>query len=353
MMDCIRTAIGEDLVMGKKFPREGLEEVERSEIRQYLFEKGREAREKAQAEVRDMNPNGFWECQYTVQGIRYHWSKVKGLSEIDGKVCKIVSQGIAQSDPRYIDRIIYMLRDPHQVAKSQEKLRGRGPRLGGKDKPKHHGPEMFIRVTTMFANWMIANPDVPVLVVNFDDLISDPHQWLGKVRDFYSPSHDEYFTDWGAACGKIEPKLKRSKPTENTSKLWEDADAIYEMAGKKDWEGIVSYMADKSRETHVQAKKWTCTRLEQIVIKAQCEQCISNTTVAGNFRMQAEKNEVNWSNEPCVYECGITGKPGKSVAESIADNHWCESVKPSQIDHMTWEESQAALINGGCCDPVQ
>jgi hypothetical protein len=129
MMDCLRLTFGDDRIMGSKFPQEdrisvGLEKHEEEtqdefEARNYIRDIVAPHATKDFEVSKDMNPNGFWECRYSVRGIKWHMN----MPDLEGKVCKIVSQGLINSNPEYIDKIVYMLRDPRQVAKSQERLK--------------------------------------------------------------------------------------------------------------------------------------------------------------------------------------------------------------------------------------
>ena len=85
-------------------------------------ESQRKKKSEAMTHVKKMNPHGFYECRYTVQGCYYHW----GIEKIiEGKrIAKIVSQGLVHTDPAFLGekKIIMMTRNPREVAKSQEDL---------------------------------------------------------------------------------------------------------------------------------------------------------------------------------------------------------------------------------------
>ena len=116
-----------------------------------------------------MNPNGFYEDgRFAVLGIQ--WNR-KWREELDGflndkisKCMKIVSQGLLPSDPRFFSKIIYMIRHPREVAKSQENLEGLlgNPDIEGVEQ-KNHSPKMYISVTAQAALFFVENPEIPVL----------------------------------------------------------------------------------------------------------------------------------------------------------------------------------------------
>jgi hypothetical protein len=110
MMDCLRIAFGEDRILGHKFPQEhGLLEAKKQgeeesddhyEARMYAMNRGLAVSGRLNdiERSKDMNPNGFWECRYTVQGVHWH----RGIEVKNTDICKIVSQGLFFSDPKYI-----------------------------------------------------------------------------------------------------------------------------------------------------------------------------------------------------------------------------------------------------------
>jgi len=163
MMDQMRLAFGEDRLLGKKFPQyDGLLEMTKQgedesdlhyKARMYVQERrGFNEKLKEAKETMDMNPNGFWEMRYTVSGVQWHL----GMPDLKGKVCKIVSQGLVASNPEYIEKIVFMVRCPRQVAKSQERLRRiRWMSREHEQEMKIHTPEMFIQVTYQASKWLV------------------------------------------------------------------------------------------------------------------------------------------------------------------------------------------------------
>jgi len=187
MMEIFRTALGDARVIGRKFPQEArldLVEGDTAEMREYrrlvlTTLKGHDVEK-----TRDMNPDGFWECPFTVKGIHYH-SSTKGLlrtvgSEDKPYVCKVVSQGLAGSNPIYVDGVVFMLRHPEAVAKSQERLvrsfkvkrPGSGEVIDLLENAVIRSPQMFIEVSLLAAQWFSDHPEIPVYIVNYEDLLA-------------------------------------------------------------------------------------------------------------------------------------------------------------------------------------
>lgn len=348
MMDLLRVALGEDRILGKKFPQEeqieairekGEEETdEQYAARMYVFGKTRdEDRIQAElAESKDMNPNGFWEMLYTVQGCHFRFFDADRLEKIEKEekpsVCKIVSQGLMGTDARYITKMIYMIRHPRAVAKSQERLKRNFPfSEDGKfivngEEVKIHTPEMYINVTAMAAKYLSKYKDIPVLYVLFDELISNPKDTLEKVREFLGEG------DFESAVAQIEPKLKRSEPEKIDSPFWEDAEFVFDRFINQDFESIDEYLKDPSRMIHRKNSRWMCVRTMTPKVEDECLNCQKNPIVQENYKKAAEQKGIDWKQEPCIYECAhVFDKPHKTIEESIRNNHWLTAEEKMDI----------------------
>jgi hypothetical protein len=341
MMDCMLKTFGEERILGKKFPQEEhlkywnkkheKESEEQFELRQYLQNKNPNDPLKEFEKSKDMNPNGFWEMLYTVQGCYYRLFDAERLKELlneelkEAKICKIVSQGLAQTDPRYVHRIIYMIRHPRQVAKSQERLKRNLPQFKGDDGRMHkmdeelkiHTPEMYINVTSVACKWFLVNPEVPVYFVNFDELITKPEETLNDLQKWLG------FGDFSNAINCIEPKLKRSDPENIEHRLWKIADDVYDLFNKKDYQGVIDRVEKGQELLQRENARWQCLRRNQTTTPDVCKQCRGDKSTTVRFREDAEKERIKWEGEPCLFECGM-GFDIKhiSVKESISDNFW-------------------------------
>jgi len=330
MMFTLRGALGEDRIMGAEFPQdEGLKRfLEKHEdetdseydarmyVREQRVDLGRE--EEDRRLIREMNPNGFWECRYSVQVVDWHL----GIEEecLPDKVCKIVSQGLARTDPQFVDKVIFMARSPRQVAKSQENLRHMpvGTIQEQRDM-KIHTPLMFCNVTAAVAMWLKAYPDVPVHMVVFDDFIERPDEVLEGVREFLGE---------GDFSGHpVNPKLRRSYPEDIEHYLWPYADHMYELLLRKDWAAIVEYFQENARDIHKKETSVYCARRATPAPYGECVLCRGDKLTRDNFRRQAESSGIDWRTEPCMFECLSPSCEGHvSMAESVERNFWVEEV---------------------------
>ena len=325
MMDCLRQALGDDRIIGKAFPFEDrINQRAETEIEKYIKKKYgiRTKDQEAVEKSKDMNPNGFWECRYTVQGVKWH----RGIDRVckPEMVCKIVSQGLAHSDPKYIDRIIYMMRHPREVAKSQERLRSNLPgaeELKEKAGPVH-SPKMFVDVTCAAARWLLENPK-PIQLVHYDSLIEYPEETLGAVKGFLG--------EGDFSKHPIDRGLKRSAREDIDNELWEDAEHIYDRFIAGDYQNLVEYIENPKSRTNKVGARYPCVRLDEMVVYKHCENCYNDKMTMWNLRKKAEERKIDWRNEPCVFECGIgIDVDTKAVEQSIQFNHWEDGTEESR-----------------------
>lgn len=333
MMDIIKTALGSDRILGEKFPQEeklqriGVQQPGESDVRfrarQYIEKRAhlKEKLERQIKEIKEMNPNGFWEMRYTVAGCYYRFHDLENLTKIKEAekpfVCKIVSQGLLNTDPQYVDKIIFMLRRPGAVAKSQEKLQRSFP-FDDQSGVTVHTPEMFINVTYSAARWLVQYPHVPVKIVDFDTLIEKPRETLQNVADFIGEG------SWADAYKCIEPRLRRSVSREDQNDVWHEADTLYRLMLKEDYKEVLEYVQNKAKETRKKQHQMFCTRLDSYMTHTECAQCHSSPDFIRNKIKQAETDNIDWINEPCLFECAydLERKEYVTIDDSIKNNHW-------------------------------
>lgn len=329
MMDCLRIGLGEDRIVGHKFPQEErfenfkkkqpLENDNEYAVRMYTFEKVyREKWESDLKKSKDMNPNGFWECRYTVEGVSWHL----GIKCKPTDICKIVSNGLFHSDPKYIDKIIFMLRHPREVAKSQERLKGRIPFV---ENPEDYGlvvhsPEMFINVTVQAARWLKENNNIPILLVKFDDLLMNPDEQFKRIREFLG--------EGDFSKHPIQKKLYRSKPEEIEHDLWKEAEYIYEKMQEQNYDDIIKFATDNRKKIRKEADEYFCLRSMRYVPYNLCVACKNEESVRNNLKKEAERQKVEWKNEPCVFECAYAqDRELINIDESIKNNFWIKNTE--------------------------
>lgn len=347
MMAINIAALGMDRCQGSKHPIANFLEkmAEQSEdetdahykSRMYSHDIDPERRkyEDALADSMDMNPGGFWEMgRPTIQGIKYRQGETLPA---DG-FCKVICSGLAKTDPKYVKKVIYMARHPRAVAKSQERLRRRG--IPEQTIGAIHNAGNFINEHVAAANWIGDNPDVPILVVDFDRLIENPAEQLGRLADFLGEGN------WTKASGVIEPKLRRSNHEDIEDELWPDAERIYRHLLASEFSQIVAFSEERQTAMRQDGDRWVCARRLRVVSHRNCQQCISDPTVRGNYRKTATKDRVDWKHEPCLFECGLDRSLDdseiKTFEESVKDNFWIEEEAQRQHINCTHRSLEIA-----------
>jgi len=333
MMEIFRVALGDDRIIGEKFPQEKVAlkkgELEAQyQYRRYLLE---QSRSKSSEEIRDMNPDGFWECPLTVQGASYR-PEIRELLQRIGtedkpSACKIVSQGLYRSNPVYVDSVIYMLRKPESVARSQERLSrefrvkhpetGRGVNLF--DSFVIQSPQMFIEVTLQASKWFLAHPEVPLYIVRFEDLITYPKE---ELRFLGSLLGEDLML--GKVC--VKPALNRSSQAPIIHSLMGEANKVYQLFLQRDWNGLKAYGVDRTTRNSRQNYQWVCARSGSMVLEAICQSCKTDPEFRASLKLEAESKGLGWDSQPCAYDCAydVQRKIHVPVSDSIRDNHWRE-----------------------------
>jgi hypothetical protein len=342
MMTILREAYGADRILGSQFPQEKPkpDESALTEVQKYLRSKRMEKQSKrpAKKDYKQMNPDGFWECKYTVRGIQWTLADHDQLNDSKNKIVKIVSQGLVSTDPLYVRRVIYMIRNPRCVATSQEELRGQfgeldNPEIVGAGEVKKHSPSMFNRVSKMAAAWFVKFPAVPFLIVNYDSLLDNPASEIKRVIDFLGGGN------LTRAVAVVKQNLRRSAPSVHVGAEWDCADTLYQFINAGLWTCV------KAVELPVAQKESACfcTRLNRRVVEAECKLCQSHETTRKNYIKSAFKQRIRWDAEPCLYECK---ENGKTIQESIDGNHWQKtSFDLTEFPLMQLERARRAVCN--------
>lgn len=334
MMEIFRTSLGNTRIIGQKFPAEN--KVARraddtEEIFAYKRYLERIRQERDPIEARDLNPDGFWEGPFTVKGVAYRPEVRKLVKQVGAEappsVCKIVSQGLSRSNPVYIDSVVFMLRRPEAVAKSQERLT-RSFSLLHPDTRKHinlfegavvQSPQMFIEVTLGVAKWSAENPEVPLYIVKFENLIRTPKKVLDKLGRKLRED-----LRLGVKC--VRKELDRSSKATIDHPLLSEANQVYDWFLSKDWAALEKYRLNRRTEQNKQRQQWFCARSASMAQDAVCSSCVSDPSFRASLRADAVKRELNWQDQPCAYECAYEANRQKFVTltGSIKNNHWKE-----------------------------
>jgi len=339
MMSILINALGEHRLIGYKFPQfeKYLEKLENEtdeeyKIRIFNEEIANPLFQEKKNKSYEMNPMGFWEDpSCVVSGLYYNPNKLNIINKINSSktplILKLDGRGLPKSNPQYIDKVIFMLRNPHEVAKSQENLirdskyiMEDGSEIDLFENLKPNTPEMFINTNINCAKWFLENPDVNHITILYDDLLENPKETINKIHNFLS---DGDFTE---SYKLIKKKLRRSidfSTEYDDYDLWKEAELVYQFMQYEDYEELIKYSNNKNLEFVKRNKNWICSRYGQRVFYKTCEQCINNKKFRNKLKEHAERIKNDWTNKPCSYECAYK-LDGKliSIEESIKTNFW-------------------------------
>lgn len=334
MMEIFRVGLGASRVIGKKFPEKvkitqhaGETDAEYA-YRRYLSG-GRNSRDTE--DTKDMNPDGFWECPFTVKGVSYRPELRDLIARVGVEdpplVCKVVSQGLWRSNPVYIDGVVYMLRRPEAVAKSQERLKRKlvvqhpvtNCPVDLFEGALIRSPSMFIEVTCLAADWLSTHRDVPLYIVKYEDLVAHPAETVAvlgeKLHENLNP---------GIAC--VRPELDRSSKIAVTHPLLQEAEQVYQWFLQRNWNKIIKYRRDRQTKFNKEQRQWYCARSRSVTQELTCRMCTTDVEFRNQLVVQAGKEGIDWKSQPCAYECAYSPdrETHTSIEESIKNNHWEE-----------------------------
>ena len=148
------------------------------------------------------NPKGYYEFERVKElpNGDYGW-----IPEAGGKVVKIVTGLIMNlpSDTRF--KVIFMQRAMKEVLSSQKKMLGRLGREDDKvedDKMKKIYQEHLKQVNS----WIAKQSNIEVLYVNYNTMLDNPLESLGKINEFLGGA-----MDMNVMAGVVDKELYRER----------------------------------------------------------------------------------------------------------------------------------------------
>ena len=132
------------------------------------------------------NPKGY-----------YEFERVKNMKDGDlawmpdavGRVVKIVTGLIIFLPPGYNYKVIFMRRDLNEILSSQKKMLGR---LGREDDniPDDKMAKVYEEHLKEVRGWLVRQPNIEVLYVNYNTMVKDATETLSKVNEFLGGGMD-------------------------------------------------------------------------------------------------------------------------------------------------------------------
>lgn len=179
----------------------GLPRSGTSMMMQMLAAGGIPALSDGQRTADDDNPKGYLEFE-PVKKLRADSSWVPTAR---GKALKVI-HALVPSLPTDLDyRVVFMIRDLDEVARSQATMLARHAKAGAALTPEQLAAAYRVQLDKTFA-WLDANPRFEVLRVQFAELIKDPGSGIAAINGFLGGTLDEQ-----AMAAVIDPDLYRNR----------------------------------------------------------------------------------------------------------------------------------------------
>ena len=125
------------------------------------------------------NPNGYYETE-TVKQLSA--GNVGWLSNAGGKVVKVISALLEHLPAQYQYKIIFMEREIQEILASQRKMLRR---RNEESKMDDAGMEaQFQKHIAAVKPWLARQPNMDVLYISYNALVSDPEPLCGRVVEF-------------------------------------------------------------------------------------------------------------------------------------------------------------------------
>jgi len=132
------------------------------------------------------NPKGYYEFE-RVKNMKD--GDLAWMSEAAGKVVKIVTGLIMYLPADYNYKIVFMRRDLNEILSSQKKMLGR---LGKEDDniPDDKMAKVYEEHLKEVRGWLIRQPNIETLYVNYNSMVKDPTEALNKINNFLGGDMD-------------------------------------------------------------------------------------------------------------------------------------------------------------------
>jgi hypothetical protein len=132
------------------------------------------------------NPNGYFEFEPVKQ---LSEGQTQWLAQSDGKVVKIISALLEFLPPDHHYRILFMERDIKEILSSQQKMLDRR-----KEESKVSDTDMEEKFQKHLADikyWLARQPNMEVLYVDYNLLVSNPDNYILRIADFIGVPIDQ------------------------------------------------------------------------------------------------------------------------------------------------------------------
>lgn len=152
-------------------------------------------------EADEDNPLGYYEFEK----VRELKEDQSWLQDAKGKAVKVVSAHLQDLPATYDYKVIFMRRKMEEILGSQRQM------LTRRGEPTDRVSDE--QMATLFAahlervtSWLARQPHMPVLYVDYNELLRDPTSSLAKINQFLGGG-----LDTGSMAGGVDPALYRQR----------------------------------------------------------------------------------------------------------------------------------------------
>lgn len=125
------------------------------------------------------NPNGYFELE-AVKEMTH--GNLMWMDRANGKVVKVISSLLEYLPPQYSYKIIFMERDLSEVLASQQKmLTNRNETSTVEDAELKQQFQNHLKTVKA---WLVRQPNIEVMYINFNALMADPEPFCSRVAEF-------------------------------------------------------------------------------------------------------------------------------------------------------------------------
>ena len=125
------------------------------------------------------NPNGYFELETVKQ---MSAGNVSWLVDAGGRAVKVISSLLEYLPAQYSYKIIFMEREIHEILASQRKMLERRNETSDVDDVRI--AEQFRRHLSLIRPWLARQPNMEVLYISYNSLMSNPEPYCRQVIEF-------------------------------------------------------------------------------------------------------------------------------------------------------------------------
>jgi hypothetical protein len=169
-----KTQSNQPVVVVSGLPRSGT-----SMMMKMIVEGGLSAVTDGQRRADDDNPNGYFELEAVKE---MGQGNLNWISDAGGKAVKVISSLLEYLPPQRSYKVIFMERDLSEILASQQKmLTHRNEATTVEDNELKQQFQDHLKTVKA---WLVRQPNIEVMYVNFNALMADPAPFCSRIVEF-------------------------------------------------------------------------------------------------------------------------------------------------------------------------